>query len=193
MAPFTAPRPPWGCPFSGTQLPESGKLRAARRRPAAVSVWPETTDSREAELSWVYWLFAAVFALGLYRAFHGRHQQQKTGRSGDPLAFLSVYGTLILVAALFAGYLLAGQTARVVIVVMLLIGAVGPPVASFIEGYSGQARARNVRRWMFIVLAALAAIVVFSFLLELLFLLLVIGAVVAIVIVSGVLLGVIRR
>ncbi|HJW75424.1 MAG TPA: hypothetical protein VJ787_07110 [Thermoleophilia bacterium] len=109
------------------------------------------------------------------------------------MAFLSIYGTLILVVALFVGYLLAGQTARVVIVIMLLIGAVGPPVASFIEGYSGQAKARNVRRWLFIALAALAAIVVLSFILKLLFLLLVTGAMVAIVVISGVLLGVIRR
>jgi hypothetical protein len=144
-------------------------------------------------LSWVYWLFAAVFALGLYRALHGRHQLEKAGRSGDPLAFLRIYGTLILVVALFVGYVLAGDTARVVIVIMLLIGAVGPTVASFIEGYSGEAKARNMRRWTFIALAALAAIVVLSFLLQLLYLLVVIAAVVGVVILSGILLGVIRR
>jgi hypothetical protein len=81
----------------------------------------------------------------------------------------------------------------VVLVIMLLIGAVGPSLASFVEGYSGEKKARNVRRWLFIVLAALAALVVLSFILKLLWLLLVVAGVVAVVILSGMLLGVFRR
>ena len=138
-------------------------------------------------------MFAAVFALGLYRALHGRHQLQRAGRSGEPLAALSVYGTLVLVIALFVGYLLAGPAMRVVLVIMLLVGAVGPSVASFIEGYAGEAKARNLRRWLFIVLAALAALVVLSFILHLLLLLAVLAGVVAIVVISALLLGVFRR
>jgi predicted membrane channel-forming protein YqfA (hemolysin III family) len=134
-----------------------------------------------------------VFALGLYRAFHGRHELQKAGRSSGALAALSVYGPVILVVAIFAGYLLAGPAMRVVLVIMLLIGAVGPSVASFAEGYAGEKKARNMRRWLFIILAALAVLVVFSFLVRLLLLLLVVAAVVAIVVLSGLLLGVFRR
>ena len=147
----------------------------------------------EATLSWVYWLFAAVFALSLYRALRGRHQLQKAGRSDEPLAVLSVFGPVILTVVIFVGYLLAGQAMRVVLVIMLLIGAVGPSVASFVEGYSGEKKARNVRRWLFIVLAALAVLVVLSFILKLLWLLLVVAGVVAIVVLSGMLLGVFRR
>ncbi len=141
----------------------------------------------------MYWLFAGVFALSLYRALHGRHQLQRAGRSGEPLAALSVYGPMILTVALFIGYLLAGPAMRVVLVIMLLIGAVGPSVASFVEGYSGEAKARNLRRWLFIILAALAALVVLSFILRLLLLLAVLAGVVAIVVISALVLGVFRR
>jgi hypothetical protein len=134
-----------------------------------------------------------VFALGLYRALHGRHQLQRAGRSGEPLAALSVYGPLILTVVIFAGYLLAGPSMRVVLVVMLLIGAVGPSVAGFVEGYAGEGKARNLRRWLFVILAALAALVVLSFFLQLLFLLLVLATVVGVVVLSGLLLGVFRR
>ena len=147
----------------------------------------------EVTLSWVYWLFAAVFALNLYRALRGRHQLQKAGRAREPLAVLNAYGPLILTAALFVGYLLAGPAMHVVLVIMLLIGAVGPSLTSFVEGYSGAAKARRLRGWLFIVLAALAALVVLSFILRLLLLLLVLAGLVAIVVLSGFLLGVFRR
>ena len=190
MAPFTAPRPPWGCPFPGAR--GSGKLRL-RRETRASRAFLASCPEEGIALSWVYWLFAAVFALGLYRALRGRHQLQKSGRSRDPLAALSVYGPVILVVAIFVGYLLAGQAMRVVLVIMLLIGAVGPSVASFTEGYSGEKKARNMRRWLFIILAALAALVVLSFIVKLLLLLLVLAGIVAVVILSGFLLGVFRR
>ncbi len=134
-----------------------------------------------------------MFALGLYRALHGRHQLQRSGRSGEPLARLSVYGPLVLTVAVFVGYLLAGSAMRVVLIIMLLIGAVGPSVAGFIEGYAGQKKARNLRRWLFIMVAALATLVVLSFFLQLLLLLLVLAGVVGIVLLSGRLLGVFRR
>jgi hypothetical protein len=162
-------------------------------RDPSLSRVPASCPEREVALSWVYWLFAAVFALSLYRALHGRHQLEKAGRSGQPLAVLSVFGPVILTVLIFVGYLLAGQAMRVVLVIMLLIGAVGPSLASFVEGYSGEKKARNVRRWLFIVLAALAALVVLSFILKLLWLLLVVAGVVAVVILSGMLLGVFRR
>jgi hypothetical protein len=166
----------------------------ATARGASSSPCPcSSPDDREADLSWVYWLFAGAFALALYRALHARHQLQRTGRSRGPLTPLNVYGPVILVVALFAGYLIAGSAMRVVLVVMLLIGAVDPSVVSFAEGYSGEKKARNLRRWLLIVLAALAALVVLSFFLKLLILLPVAAGVVAIVVLSALLLGVFRR
>jgi hypothetical protein len=174
-------------------IPSSGKLRDGARRERAPSLPSSHSRRQEADLSWVYWLFAAVFALSLYRALHGRHRLRKAGRSGEPLAALSVFGPLILTVVIFVGYLLAGPAMRVVLVVMLLIGAVSPSVTSFVEGYSGEAKARNLRRWLFIILAALAALVVLSFILHLLLLLAVLAGVVAIVVISALLLGVFRR
>ncbi len=95
--------------------------------------------------------------------------------------------------AVFVGYLLAGSAMRIVLIIMLLVGAVGPSVAGFVEGYAGEKKARNLRRWLFIIVAGLAVVVVLSFFLQLLLLLLVLAGIVGIVVLSGLLLGVFRR
>ena len=153
----------------------------------------DSTIPRRSALSWVYWLFLAVFAVALYRLFRDRHRAHEAGRPAGALAGLSTYGFPLLVAALFLAYVLAGHVARGFLVALLIISGLAPFIVSFTAGFAGEQHAQRVRAFFLIVIAALTALVVLAFLVKLLLLLVAVLGVVALLIVVAALLGFFRH
>ena len=143
-------------------------------------------------MSWGYWLFLILGVLALARLVHSRMRLRDERRGPGPAEWVSTYGPLILVVGLIAAYALAGNVTRWFILILLVVGTLGPIIVTYAEKRSGPQRAYNARGIMFLIIAVCAGALVLSFIVRLVLVLLAMVAIFMLLILAAVLLGLVR-
>jgi hypothetical protein len=143
-------------------------------------------------MSWGYWLFLILGVLALARLVRSRMRLRDERRSPGPAEWVNIYGPLILVVGLIVAYALAGHVTRWFILILLVVGTLGPIFVTYAEKRSGAQRAYNARGIMFLIIAVCAGALVLSFVVRLVLVLLAMVAIFMLLILAAVLLGLVR-
>jgi hypothetical protein len=141
-------------------------------------------------VSWVYFLFILLFVLALVPVYRHLPERGETGRRPSSMETFRLYGPAALVVALFIAYVLTGMPTRAFIVLLLIVGTVGPVAAASLE-QRGDRVAHDVRMFVFLVVLALVALIVLTLLLRFFFVLLVAAAMAAVLVIAAFTLGLI--
>lgn len=141
-------------------------------------------------MSWVYFLFILLFVLALVPVYRHLPERGEGDRRTSAIEAFRVYSPAALVVALLVAYVLTGMPTRVFIVVLLIVGTVGPVAAASLEQRGGRA-AHDMRLFIFLVVVALVALIVLTLLLRFFFVLLVATAMAAVLLIAAFTLGLI--